>query len=226
MNSWAKRLGFRKPQNRIELAIWIGAGFILSAIIGSLLFVKKPQEYPPQSLIALYTVNILRDIGLGVIATSILVSGFHRLKFDDKKGKGYFVTITGVLLFILMIGRPTITSVLLSNIQSDSYKFSKLTIEKRTQTLANRDLSPIDKAEFRKAIAEEGYFHDGIITDYKDERGNKIIFQPTVEDLRRRESYLLMPRTIMILRIEMAIWIVVFIATIITSIIYYRKRHL
>ncbi len=75
-----QKLGFRKPQNKIEWTMWIGAGCILLAIILSLLFVKRPLTYPPKSFTVLYSIDLLRDIGFGIIASITLISGLIHLK--------------------------------------------------------------------------------------------------------------------------------------------------
>ncbi len=223
MNKWQK-LGFRKPQNKIEWTLWIGAGFILLAIIWSLLFVKKPAEFTPQIFTALYITHFLKDIGLGIIATAILLGGFIRLKKDEKKTRGYIGTIGGIFLFLFMIGKPAISTTMLSTLHADTYKFSNLLIEKQTEKATNPHLPEVDKAYFRKAVAQEKYFQDGSLAEYQDENGHSTKYQPTAEDVRKGEQFLIMSRTIRILRIEMIFWILAFVATFTGAIIYNKKE--
>jgi len=203
--------------------MWAGTGCILLAIICSLLFVKKPLGFPPQTLTALYITHILKDIGFGIIASAILMSGFNRLKYNEKKTTGYLATIVGVLLFVLMIGSPAILSNMLSTIQTNTSNISKLLIDKQSRALTRSDLSLADKAHIKKALAQEEYFQDGAVVEYADEKGNTVRYQPTANDLQMRETHLFSLRMIMILRIEMIFWIIVFIATLTGSIIFYKK---
>jgi hypothetical protein len=226
MGNWANRLGFLKPRNKVEWTMWIGTGFMLFAIICSLLFVKKTHEFelPPKDLSALYITHILQNLGFCFIATAAFLGGLNHLQFDAKKTKGYVATIGGVLIFLLMIGRPAITSMMFSKIQTDSENFSKHLIEKKSQTLVDRNLSSGDKAAFGKAIAQQKYLQDGSPAEYADDKGNIVKYQPTMEDMKKRESYLVMPRLIKFLRIELILWLIVFVSVVTGSFIYYRKK--
>jgi len=225
MNSWAKRLGFRRPQDKLEWMLWIGVGFTLIAIIYSLFYIKKPIVLSPQTLAPVYIAHFLKNIGLGIIAVAGLVGGLHRLKFDEKKTMGYVATSCCILLFLFMIGRPAFSSYMMSNIQTDDSNFSKHLIEQETQTLTKRDLSAEDKAYFGKSIAREKYLQDGSFYEYTDEHGVTKQYQPTVDDIQYRESFLTIPQSIRILRIEMVFWIIVFISTITGSIIFNRIKR-
>jgi hypothetical protein len=88
------------------LAIWVGAGFILLAIINSLLFVTKPIDFPPQTFTAISATSILKDLGFGIMASAFLIEGLHRIKSNKKKITGYFVTIVGIAWFLYLIGGP------------------------------------------------------------------------------------------------------------------------
>jgi hypothetical protein len=215
-------VGFRKPQDKIEWTILIGTGFILLAIICSLLFVKKPVSYPPQTLPALYITGFLKDIGFGIIASAILVGGLIRLRKGEKKARGYMGTIGGILLFLFMIGKPAITSTMLSNIQSDTFKVGNR-FEKLSEKLNRNDFSSAGKARFRKSIAKKKYFQDGSLAEYVAENGTTMKYSPTPEDIQDREMGFTMARMIMILRAEMLFWAIVFVA-VLTGYINYVKR--
>lgn len=224
MNKWQK-LGFRKPQNNIEWTMWIGTGFILLAIIISVLFVRKPVAYSPQTFTALYITNFLRDIGFGIIASTILISGLVLLKKDKKKARGYMGIIGGMILLLLVIGRPAITSIMFSNMQADTFKTGNQLIEKLSEKLNKKDYSPIDKARFRKSIAKEKYFQDGSLMEYMDENGIIMKYMPTSEDIQNREMMLATAQMIKILRAEMLLWIIVTVAVLTGSIIYVKRKH-
>lgn len=224
MNKWQK-LGFRKPQDKIEWTIWIGTGFILLAFICSLLFVKKPVSYTPQTLPALYITSFLKDIGFGIIASVILVGGLIRLRKDEKKTRAYMGTIGGVLLFLFMIGKPAITSTMLSNIQSDTFKAGNILIEKLSEKLNSNDFSSAEKERFRKSIAKENYFQDGSLAKYVDENGTTMEYSPTPEDIQNREMGLIMARTIRILRAEVLFWTIVIVAVLTGTINYVKRKQ-
>ena len=221
---WQK-LGFRKPQNKIEWTMWIGAGFILLAIILSLLFVKRPLTYPSKSFAVLYSIDLLRDIGFGIIASITFISGILHLKLDGKRARGYLGIIGGVILLSLMIGRPAVTSTLFSTMQADTIKNGVQLIEKLSERLSKKDYSPIEKARFRMLIAREKYFRDGSLADYLDENGTTKKYSPTPEDIQNREMSLTMARMIRILRIETIFWTIVFIAVLIGSFNYIKRRQ-
>jgi hypothetical protein len=225
MNTWAERLRFRRPNNKIEWAIWVGSGFILLAIINTLLFVKKPIEVPPHTLTAIHTTSILKDLGFGIIASALLIDGLHRLKTNKKKMSGYFVTIVGITWFLYLIGSPLIGSVMLENIQRDVIKSSNLLINQETQLLKKIDLSVADKSRFTKIIAEERFFKDGVLAEYTDKEGNTLTYQPTAEDVQNRDQFLFSQRLIRILRYEMFFWIIALIITVTSYVLYCRMKH-
>jgi len=224
MNTWQK-LGFRKPQNKIEWTMWVGAGFILLAIIISLLFVRKPVAFSPQTFTALYITNFLRDIGFGIIASTILIGGLIRLKKDEKKARGYMGIIGGMILLLLMIGRPALTSTMFSNMQADTLKIGNQLIEKLSDKLNKKDYSPIDKARFRRSIAKEKYFQNGSLMEYMDETGITVRYVPTSEDIQNREMSLATAQMIKIFRAEMLLWIIVTVAVLTGSIMYVKRKH-
>ena len=205
--------------------MWIGAGFILLAIILSLLFVKRPLTYPPKSFAVLYSIDLLRDIGFSIIASITLISGLIHLKLDGKRVRGYLGVIGGVILLSLMIGRPAVTSTIFSSMQADTLKTGNQLIEKLSEKLNKKDYPPLDKARFRKSIAKEKYFQDGSLADYQDENGTTIKYSPTPEDIQNREMSLTMARMIRILRVEMIFWTIVSIAVLVGAINYIKRRH-
>jgi len=205
--------------------MWIGAGFVLLAIIISLLFVRKPVAYSPQTFTVLYIADLLRDIGFGIIASAILIDGLIDLKIEKRKARGYFGIIGGMILLLLMIGRPALTSTLFSNMQVDTLRTDGQLIEKLSEKLNKKDYSPHDKARFRKLIANEKYFQDGSLADYLDENGTTIKYSPTPEDIQSREMRLTMALTIRILRVEMIFWTIVFVAVLVGSISYTRRKQ-
>jgi len=224
MSKWQK-LGFRKPQNKIEWTMWIGAGFILVAIILSLLFVKKPLTYPPKSFAVLYSIGLVRDIGFGIIASTTLISGLIYLKLDGKRVRGYLGVIGGVILLSLLIGRPAVMSTMFSSMQADMLKTGNQLIEKLSEKLNKKDYSALDKARFRKSIVKEKYFQDGSLADYQDENGTTIKYSPTPEDIQHREMSFSMARMIRILRVEAIFWTIVSIAVLIGSINYIKRKQ-
>lgn len=224
MNNWADKLGFKRPNNKIEWAMWIGTSFILLAIIYSLLFVKKPIELPLHALTGIGIVSVLKDIGFGIIASALLIDGFLRIKNDKKKTKGYFSTIVSIGWFIYLIGSPAIVSVMLSNIQTDVIKSSNLLIDKETHLLVKKDLSNTDKSRLTKKIAEERFFKDGFIAEYIDEKGSTLKYQPTAENVQNREQFLFSQRLISILRYEMVFWIIALAINVASYVLYCGKR--
>jgi hypothetical protein len=224
MNKWQK-LGFRKPQDKLEWTMWIGAGFIFLAIILSLIFVKKPLTYPPKSFAILYSIDLLRDIGFGIIASATLISGLIHLKIDGKRVRGYFGVIGGIILLSLMIGRPVVTLTIFSSMQSDTTKNGNQLIEKLSERLNKKDYSLVEKARFRTFIAKEKYLKDGSLTDYLDENGNTRKYSPTREDIQSREMRLTMAQTIRILRVETIFWSIVFVTVLVGSINYIKRRQ-
>lgn len=225
MNKPAKRIGFRKPQNKIEWAMWIGVGITLLAFIFNLFFLKKPKQPAPTVMTPVYIIHFLKSIGLAFIGTAMLTAGVARLKKDPQKTRAYLMIIGAVLLFSAMIGRPAISSNRLSIIQADNSSYRERLIENLTQTLSNRSgrLSSADKAHLRKIIAQEKYFLDGSLTEYVDEKGITVKYQPTNDDARKRKAFLILPQRTRILRTETAFWIIVFIVTLGGSFVYYRK---
>lgn len=205
--------------------MWIGAGFILVAIILSLLFVKKPLTYPPKSFAVLYSIGLLRDIGFGIIASITLISGLIYLKLDGKRVRGYLGVIGSVILLSLMIGRPAVMSTMFSSMQADSLKSGNQLIEKLSEKLNKKDYSALDKARFRKSIVKEIYFQDGSIADYQDENGTTIKYSPTPEDIQQRELSLSLARMIRILRVEAIFWAIVSIAILIGSLNYIKRKQ-
>lgn len=225
MNKWAERLKFRRPNNKVEWALWVGTGFILLAIINSLLFVKKPIGFPPQTLTSINTTSVLKDLGFGIIASAFLIDGFNRIKNNKKKITGYFVTIVGIAWFVYLIGGYAIASVMLANIHRDVIKSSNLLIGKEMRLLEKKDLSVADKSRFTRIIAEEKFFKDGFITDYTDEKGNTLTYQPTAEDVQNREQFLFTQRLISFLRYEMFFWIIILIITVTSYVVCCGMKH-
>lgn len=223
MNNLAEKLGFRRPNSKIEWAIWVGAGFIILAIINSLLFVKKPIQLPLH-LTAINTTSVLKDIGNGIIASAILIGGLHQVKSDKKKLKGYFLTIAGITMFLYLIGSSAISSVMLANIQTDVINSSNLLIENEKQNLKNKDLSIADKSRFTKIIAEQMFFKDGIISEYTDAKGSTLKYQPTSEDVQNREQFIFSRRLVSILRYEMDFWIIVLAINVASYVLYCGMR--
>ena len=205
--------------------MWIGAGFILLAIIISLLFVIKPVAYFPETFTALYITTFLRDFGFGIIASAILIGSLIRLKKDEKKIRGYLGIIVGIFWFLFLIGRPAITSTIFSNMQADTFKIGNQLIEKLSEKLNKEDYSPLDKARFRKSIAKEKYFQEGSLTEYMDENGIALKYNPTQEDIQNRKMSLTLARTIRILRAEVLFWIIVFVAVLAGTINYVKRKQ-
>jgi hypothetical protein len=224
MNKWQK-LGFRKPQNKIEWTMWIGAGFILLAVIISQLFVRKPVSYSPQTFSVLHITNLLRDIGFGITASTILISGFIHLKIERKKARGYFGIIVGTILLMLMIGRPAFFSTMFSTMQAETIKNGNQLVEKLSDKLNKANYSPVENAHFRKSIAKEKYFQDGSLVDYLDVNGTTMKYSPTPEDIQNREMRITMARSIEIMRLEMIFWAIVFVAVLIGSINYIKRKQ-
>ena len=224
MNKW-KDLGFRKPQNRIEWTLWIGTGFILLAIIISLLFVKKPLAYSLQTFTPLYITNILRDLGFGIIASALLIGSLIRLKKNEKKIRVYMGVIVGIFWFLFLIGRPAITMTIFSNMQAETLRNGNQLIEKLSNKLNKPDYSQVEKARFRKSIAQERYFQDGSLVEFINEDGIMTKYVPTSDDIQNRDMSLAAQRMITILRAEMLFWIIVSIAVFTGSIIYFKKAQ-
>jgi hypothetical protein len=124
-----------------------------------------------------------------------------------------------------MIGRPALTSTLFSNMQADTLRTGNQLIGKLSEKLNKKDYSPLDKARFRKSIAKEKYFQDGSFADYLDENGITMKYSPTPEDIQNREMSLTMALTIRILRAEIIFWTIVFVAVLIGSINYIRRKQ-
>lgn len=224
MKRWSKKLGFRRPNDKVEWAIWVGAGFILLAIINSLLFVKKPIQLSLNAFTAISTTSVLKDIGNGIIASAILIGGLNQIKSDKKKLKGYFLTIGGIMMFLYLIGTSAASSVMLANIQSEVIKSSNILINKEIQNLKKKDLSVADKSRFTKIIAQEKYFRDGFKTEYTDRQGNTLMYQPTVEDVQNRDQFLIGHQLISVLRYEMVFWIIVLVINITSFILLSRMK--
>ncbi len=224
MSNWFARLGFRKPKNKVEWAIWVGTGFILLAIINSLLFVKKSIEFPPQAFTAITTISILKDLGFGIIGSAFLFDGLNRVKNNKKKITGFFLIIVGIAWFAYLIGGPAITSVMLTNMQTNLIKLSNTLTDKETTNLKKKELSVADKSRLTKIIAKERFFKDGFIAEYTDEKGNKLSYQPTTVDIQERKQILFTQRLISILRYEMVFWISVLLINIASYVLYSRKK--
>ena len=204
-------------------AIWVGTGFILLAIINSLLFVKKPIKLPPQAFTAISTTSILKDLGFGIIASALLFGGLQRIK-NNEKIKGYVVTIGSILMFLGLIAQPAILSVMLSNMQTDVNKLSNNLIDKETINLKKKEISDAEKSRFTKVIAKERFFKDGFIAEYTDEKGETSRYQPTVEDIQERKQLLFTQRLITILRCEMFFWIIVLVINLTSYVLYCRRK--
>jgi hypothetical protein len=223
MNKWGIKLGFRRPNNKVEWAIWVGAGFILLAIINSLLFVQKPTEFPPHTFTAISVTSVLKELGFGIIASALLIGGLQRIK-NNEKIKGYVVTLGSILMFLNLIAQPAILSVMLSNIQTDINKMSNTLIDKETINLKKKEISVADKSRFTKVIAKERYFKDGYISEYTDEKGETSRYQPTAEDIQGRKQFIFTQRLISIMRYEMVFWIIVFFINVTSYVLYCRRK--
>ncbi|MDD2319350.1 MAG: hypothetical protein PHO83_04785 [Geobacteraceae bacterium] len=226
MSNWFARLGFRKPKNKVEWAIWVGTGFILLAIINSLLFVNKSIKLPSQAFTAITTTSILKDLGFGIIGSALLFDGFNRLKINKKKMTSYFVIIVGIAWFAYLIGGPAISSVMLTNMQTDLVKLSNTLIDKETNNLKKKELSVADKSRLTKIIAKERFFKDGFIAEYSDVKGNMLSYQPTNVDIQERKQFLFTQRLISILRYQMVFWIFVLLINVTSYVLYSRMKIL
>ena len=130
-----------------------------------------------------------------------------------------------MILLLLMIGRPALTSTMFANMQADTLKIGNQLIEKLSEKLNKKDYSPLDKARFRKSIAKEKYFQDGSLADYLDENGTTMKYSPTPEEIQNREMSLTMAQTIRVMKVEMIFWTTVFIAVLVGSLNYIKRKQ-
>ncbi|MDD2321549.1 MAG: hypothetical protein PHO83_16010 [Geobacteraceae bacterium] len=224
MSDWGARLWFRWPNNKVEWAIWVGTGFILLAIINSLLFVKKPIGLPSQAFTAISTTSILKDLGFGIIGSAFLFDGLDLIKLNKKKMTSYFVTTVGIAWFLYLIVGPAITSVMLTNMQGDLFKLSNSLIDKETNNLKKKVLSVADRSRLTEIIAKERFFKDGFIAEYTDKKGNTLSYQPTAADIQERKQFLFTQRLISILRYEMVFWIIVLVINVTGYVLYCKRK--
>jgi len=104
---------------------------------------------------------------MGIIASAHIGRWSYSVKEKTRRRRGLHGNIGGIILFIFMIGRPAITSTMLSTLHADTFKFSNVLMKNRL-TKSTILLYQTDKEYFGKAVAQEKYFQDGSQAEYID----------------------------------------------------------
>ncbi len=202
-----EKFNFKKPLNKYEWSVSIGAGFILIAQIVKFIVIRGKQPLPNVQLFVFF----FSLIGWSLLATALLLAGMQIAKLGNNFKKGRILVIAAGLLFLIQIASTVIYSNAMSYMIEAGTRMSREAGETVPKDLLRSDVSADTRHILSRSLAQIKYIQDGIIMDYFDESGARVVYKPTDEDISLRNGRVTMIRGLRYERVLTAYWCLLFI---------------
>lgn len=131
--------------------------------------------------------DFVESFGFLVLVLSSLITGIRSFRKRGISIKAIAFAIIGLLICLINL----YTLYISHSISTSTVNLPKPNMELMQQTLKKPDLPLSDKARLSKQYAHDRYLYYGIKEQYFTESGQIIIYEPTKDDDRFRESQLL-----------------------------------
>jgi len=185
MSPWPEgNFKLKKPENRFEWSVWIAIGTILLALIGNYII----DFSHPQSYRIWFIVTGINLIGWSLLAVTLMRAGMQLVRSECSIKRGRKIVIISGILFLILIASSVFQTYVISVMVEAGSKMSRDAEEWNTKIMPLPDLSADSRELLGKSFAQIKFIQDGMISEYINASGNKIIFVPNDEDLALRKA--------------------------------------
>ena len=177
-------------KNKTSFFIGVGSGiFLLGIFLTSGPFAQNFDNLSKQELFPFWIFSIIRDVGLIILMSTMIVSGLRTCRIKGIKSKGLILLSIGLLfnigLTIFSVYIYTNAKYISENLFENTDKAIKIILKK----LEEKDLSKENRVSLNNMLAKEYYAQQGKLVNVTGLDGKQKVYEPTHEDIEFKQKF-------------------------------------